>query len=194
MRLFVAIEIPSEIRLKLERRTIAARPSLPKARWVKPQAMHLTLVFLGDTDDERLPALHRELGSAFAAGEPMTLTVVGTGAFPPRGRKRVLWVGVDADGDLGGLQARVAEAVERAAGIEVERRPYHPHLTLARCKPPWPPAAAERLATELGGAPVASFSADRGSLIASELLPSGARYRTLESYPLGGAPTDGDAP
>ncbi len=187
MRLFVAIEIPSEIRDQLERRTLAARKDLPSARWVKPRAMHLTLVFLGETDEARLPDLHRELGAAFAAVESMALTVGGAGAFPPRGRKRVLWAGVEAGGDLGGLQARVAEAVERAAGIEVERRPYHPHITLARCKPPWPAAAAQRLATALGDQPAGAFGADRGSLIASELLPSGARYRTLESYPLGGA-------
>ena len=202
MRLFVAIDVPSEIRRELERRTAAIRAGLPKARWVKPRAMHLTLVFLGETGEERLPALHRELGAAFAAGEPMTITVgvppeVGQrhviGAFPARGRRRVLWAGVDADGDLGGLQARVADAVARAAGVEVERRPYHPHLTLARCKPPWSPAVVERLAADFGEEPAGSFSADHGSLIASELLPSGARYRTLESYPLGRRP-DGAAP
>ena len=203
MRLFVAIDIPPEIQGELERRTAALRSSLPKARWVKPRAMHLTLVFLGETGEERLPALHRELRTAFAAGEPMTITVgvppeAGQrhviGAFPPRGRRRVLWAGIEADGDLGGLQARVADAVERAAGVEVERRPYHPHLTLARCKPPWSPAAVERLAADFGAEPVGSFSADHGSLIASELLPTGARYRTLESYPLGRRPTDGAAP
>ncbi len=185
MRLFVAIEIPSEIRLELERRTVAARLGLPKARWVKPRAMHLTLVFLGETGEQKLPELHRELGAAFAAGESMALRIAGTGAFPPRGRKRVLWTGVETAGDLGGLQARVAEAVERAAGVEPDRRPYYPHLTLARCKPPWPPAAVERFATAFGEAPAGSFTADRGSLIASELLPSGARYLTVETYPLG---------
>ncbi len=196
MRLFVAIEIPSEIRLELERRTKALRSDLPKARWVKPGAMHLTLVFLGDTDEGRLPELHRELGVAFAAGKPMAITIAvppeagqrnTIGAFPTRGRRRVLWTGVEAAGDLGGLQTRVADAVERAAGIEVERRPYHPHLTLARCKPPWSPAAVERLAAGFGEKSAGSFSADHGSLVASELLPSGARYRTLERYPLGRA-------
>ncbi len=194
LRLFVAIEIPSEIRRELDRRIVRLRASgatrsvrttLPKARWLKPEAMHLTLVFLGDTAPELLPDLNRELRGAFAAGEPMELTLAEVGAFPPRGRKRVLWAGVEAAGDLGGLQARVAEAVERSAGIEVDRRPYHPHLTLGRCKPPWPPAAAERLAAAFGDEPAGVFTADRGSLIASELHRSGARYRTLESYPLG---------
>ncbi len=185
MRLFVAIDIPSEIRLDLERRALESRRGRPKARWVKPRAMHLTLVFLGETPEQRLPALHRELGEAFAAGEPIQLTIVGPGAFPPRGRKRVLWAGIEAEGDLGGLQARVAEAVERAAGIESERRPYHAHLTLARCKPPWSPAEVERWAETFGDRSAGTFTADRGSLIASQLTPSGARYLTVESYPLG---------
>ncbi len=172
MRLFVAIEIPSEIQLELERRTAALRSSLPGARWVKPRAMHLTLAFLGDTDQQLLPELHRELGAAFAAGRRMTLNIGAIGAFPPRGRKRVLWAGVEAAGDLGGLQAGVAEAVERAAGIEVERRPYHPHLTLARCKPPWSPAAVARLAAAFGEEPAGAFTAGHGSLIASRLLPT----------------------
>lgn len=186
MRLFVAIEVPSEICLELERRTLALRSSLPRARWVKSGAMHLTLVFLGETDERRLPELHRELAAAFGAGEPMTLTIAEIGAFPPRGRKRVLWTGIEADGDLGELQARVAGAVERAAGVEVERRPYHPHLTLARCKPPWAPAAVDRLAVDIGTEPLGDFVAEHGSLIKSELTPTGARYRTLEKYPLGG--------
>ena len=187
MRLFVAIDIPSEIRLELERRSRESRPDLPKARWVKPRAMHLTLVFLGETDEEQLPTLHRELGAAFAAGESIELTITGVGAFPPRGRKRVLWAGVEAVGDLGGLQAGVAEAVERATGLEPERRPYHAHLTLARCKPPWSPAVVERWSVGFGDQPAGTFTADHGCLIASQLTPSGARYRTVESYPLGGA-------
>ncbi len=196
MRLFVAIEIPPEIQLELDRRMVRMRasgatekprPTLPRARWVKPEAMHLTLVFLGETEAEPLPELHRELAAAFAAGAPMELTVAGLGAFPPRGRKRVLWTGVETGGDLGGLQARVAEAVERATGIEPDRRPYHPHLTLARCKPPWPAAAVARLAAAFGEQPAGTFTAIRGSLIASELHRSGARYRTVESYPLGDA-------
>lgn len=187
MRLFVAFEVPPEVREALDRRTRQARNRLPKARWVRPEAVHLTLVFLGETDPERLPALHRELGAACAAGAPMALRVAGVGAFPPRGRRRVVWIGVETEGPIGDLQRRVAEAVERATGLEPERRPFHPHLTLARCRPPWPPAAVERLATGFGAEPAGAFTARRASLISSQLHPAGARYTTVETYPLGGA-------
>jgi len=113
--------------------------------------------------------------------------VAGAGGFPPRGRRRVVWAGVETEGEIGRLQRRVAEAVERAAEIEADRRPYHPHLTLARCKPPWSRAAVERLTAAFGSDPVASFRADRVSLVESELRRSGGRYRTVAAYPLAAA-------
>lgn len=185
MRLFVAFELPEDVRYELDRRCRAARSRLPSARWVRPEALHLTLVFLGDTDESLLPRLATELERAFAATPPLELTVAEPGSFPPRGRKRVVWVGVEADGDLGGLQGRVAEAVEEAVGLEPDRRPFHPHVTLARCKPPWPKASADALAEAFGPQPAGVFTARRGSLVASRLGPSGARYRTLETFALG---------
>ncbi|MCP3961692.1 MAG: RNA 2',3'-cyclic phosphodiesterase [bacterium] len=181
----MALEIPPEIRSELAERCRAARGGLPKARWVRPKAMHLTLVFLGETAPESLPDLHREMGAAFDEGESMEIRIGGFGAFPPRGRRRVVWAGVEAEGDLAGLQARVARAAERAVGHEREARPYHPHLTLARCKPPWPASAVGRLIEGLGPPPARSFMVEHGSLISSVLHPAGARYETVETYPLG---------
>ena len=186
MRLFVALETPAEIQRELDRRCREARPELPKARWVKLEAMHLTLVFLGETDPER-PALDRELRAAFAGGEPMELRIGALGAFPPRGKRRVVWAGIEADGDLEGLHRRVATAVQRAVGLEPDGRPYRPHLTLARCKPPWPASAVERLISAFGPEPVGAYTVDHGCLISSQLHPAGARYKTVETYPLAGA-------
>ena len=184
MRLFVALEVPPEIRQTVDKRTLDVRSELPKARWVRRDAMHLTLVFLGEIEEGRLPDLHRELGAAFAAHPEMELRIEGLGAFPSRGRRRTVWVGAHADGDLEGLQGRVADAVERATEVEPDRRPYMPHLTLARCKPPWPVVAVERLAVAFGSKPVGAFRVHRGSLMASELYRSGPRYRTVETYAL----------
>ncbi len=186
MRLFVALELPTDVRQELDQRTRRARSGLPRARWLGPEAMHLTLVFLGETAEDQLPALHRELRSAFARSQPMDLQVVELGAFPPRGRRRIVWAGVEATGDLGGLQGNVAEAVERTLRIEPERRPYHPHVTLARCKPPWPPSAVDSLTMAYGPEPVEAFRVDHGSLVVSHLHRSGARYKTVETYALKG--------
>lgn len=191
MRLFVALEIPEHLRDELDRRARALRGELPRARWVKPQAMHLTLSFLGETGEDRLAGLDRELAAACATVGPIGLRLQETGAFPPRGKARVLWAGLAGDdgrpsAPLARLHAAVAAAVERAAGVAPETRPFHPHLTLARCSPPWPRSALERFLGGFGAPPDEAFTVAEAALFESELQPTGARYRVVGSHPLGG--------
>lgn len=191
MRLFVALEIPERLREELERRARSLRGPLPKARWVRPQAMHLTLSFLGETSPERLPDLHRELADACATATALDLRLQGVGAFPPRGRARVLWTGfAAADGrpcqELARLRTAVARAVERAAGVAPDDRPFHPHVTLARCSPAWPREALERFFGAFGEPPPDAFTVGEAVLFESELGPSGARYQVVRTYPFGG--------
>lgn len=191
MRLFVALEIPLALRQELERRATALRRDLPKASWVRPEAMHLTLSFLGETDPELLPRLHRELASACGAGAPLTLRLHEVGAFPPHGKARVLWTGLAAPGGepcpaLAALRSEVGRAVFRAASVEPDARPFHPHVTLARCRQPWPWEAVERFREGFGEPPGATFTVGKGTLFESELHPTGARYRVEGTYPLGG--------
>lgn len=188
MRLFVALEIPHEIQLRLAEGSRALREELPKARWVRADRMHLTLAFLGDTEPALLAELRGGLGRAFAAYPPLALTVTGVGAFPPRGRARVLWAGVEAGGDLAGLQGAVAAAVERATGKHEKRQRggYHPHVTLARCRSPWPRWAVDKLQDGFGRDHSRLFRVEHGALIESTLGPDGPRYRTVEDFPLRG--------
>ncbi len=187
MRIFVALEIPQTLRDELERRSLAARRGRPKARWVRPEGMHLTLSFLGDTDPARLPDLHRELAVAFASEPPIELEIGEVGGFPPRGRVRTLWAGIETvgGGDLAAVRTEVAQAVARAAGVRPERRPFHPHVTLARCSRPWPRAALEAFTAAFGEPIAERFVVREGTLFESELRPSGARYRVVKEYPLG---------
>ncbi len=197
MRLFVALEIPAPLRSELERRARALAGELPKARWVRPEAMHLTLSFLGETHPQVLPELHHELTGAFAEAAPLALCLREVGAFPPRGKPRVLWTGlVGADRspseDLAALRSAVARAVQRAASVEPEKRRFHPHLTLARCSPTWRRDAFERFRDAFGEPPADVFTIEEGVLFESDLRPSGARYRTMRAYPLGKAGPPGE--
>jgi len=184
MRLFIALTLPEAVRRDLDRRTRPLRPRLPRAKWVRSEALHLTLAFLGETDPERLAVLDGEIAPAFAAHRAMHLRVSGAGGFPPRGKKRVLWAGLEADGDLAGLQSEVQKAAERALSTELEKRPFHAHVTLARCRPPWPAGALETLRTAFEGGLGESFPVRAGTLFESELKPAGAEYRALRQYPL----------
>ena len=186
MRLFVGIEVPEPSRREVRRRVDAVRDRLPRARWVDLENVHLTLLFLGDTAEADVPALAAKLREAFARCPPLDLRLAGGGTFPPGRPARVAWVGVDAPDELETLQADVTRAAVEALGFEPEDRPYHPHVTLARCPDPWRREAIDKLKTALTGNIGPPFVADHGVLFESKLSPKGARYRAVETFPMEG--------
>ncbi|HXO20151.1 MAG TPA: RNA 2',3'-cyclic phosphodiesterase [Thermoanaerobaculia bacterium] len=186
----MALEISAGVRSEVGRRLETLRRRLPPARWVDPQTLHLTLVFLGETADARLPALAAGLTDACAAHPPFTMALAGGGTFPPGRPARVAWIGVAAGPELPSLQAAVAAAAAAAAGlapIAPEDRPFTPHVTLARCREPWPREATETFAAAFAGAVGDPFAVTRGVLVASELGAGGARHRPVETFPLAAA-------
>jgi RNA 2',3'-cyclic 3'-phosphodiesterase len=185
MRLFVALEIPEPVRREVRRRVAGLRERLPRARWVDPDVLHLTLLFLGEVAAERVAELAGRLGQAFAAHPPLPLRLAGGGTFPAGRPARVAWVGVAGPPELAPLQAAVARAAGETLEIrETGERPYQPHVTLARCPSPWPRGAAEKFAAAFPGEIGPPFVADRGVLVESRLSPRGPRYRHLAELPL----------
>ena len=127
-RLFVAIDLPESTRQLLA----SLDPQIRGVRWVEPTQMHLTLAFFGDVaDDIELP-LQEKLGAIeFGA---FFLPVVGVGTFSAKGAPKIIWIGVGkAHPHLFQIYKRVQEAA-LAAGLEPELRPWHPHITIARCR------------------------------------------------------------
>jgi 2'-5' RNA ligase len=182
VRLFLALELPPELREVLATERARLQQSLRGWRWARPESIHLTLRFLGEVDPE-LDRRSRETWRAVAArSRPFRIRLGGAGRFPPRGAPRILWLGTE-EVEPGDALAELAEAVERAArelGWPEERRPFRPHLTLARAERggrPDPPREDRPAAGE--GSVVREVA-----LVQSHLHPSGARYTALESYPL----------
>jgi 2'-5' RNA ligase len=99
-------------------------------KWVRPEALHLTLKFLGDVDDASEPNLRAALGQV-AGGGPVSLHIEGFGVFPDFRRPRIVWVGVEPDPALELLQHRV-EQVFAPLGFPTDARAFRPHLTLGR--------------------------------------------------------------
>jgi RNA 2',3'-cyclic 3'-phosphodiesterase len=100
-------------------------------RWVGRSRQHVTLAFFGEVPQRRVPALTAAIGAAVGAVE-VHLRLAGAGTFPEKGDPRVLWVGVDGDVDsLSALASEVGDA-GRAAGVDVDRRAYRPHVTVGR--------------------------------------------------------------
>jgi len=180
MRLFVALDLPEAVRDSIRRLIEELKPLSRAPRWVRPEGMHITLRFLGETGTDKLEAIRIAL-SAVSSPQPVEMHFRGIGFFPHERRPRVLWIGVEASPNL----AQLAAAVERALvsrGFAPETRAFVPHLTLARFESPQGSEpvvarAGELTSTDFGSAREAEFY-----LFQSILKPSGAEYRRLESF------------
>jgi 2'-5' RNA ligase len=183
MRLFLAIDLPETLRRDLGELQRRLRSSATGWRWVRPEGIHLTVRFLGEVATE-VDARNREAWRRAAGACPaVRFGVGGLGVFPPRGGPRVLWMGVEALEPADGL-SRLGKAVEtaaRAEGYAAERRPFHPHLTLARADRRGRP---RRPGSDEAG-PMGEVEALELVLFESRLGPGGARYTRLDTFPLG---------
>ncbi len=174
-RLFVAIRPPEDIRDLL----IDAMDDSPALRWVSDEQLHLTLRFIGEVERPLANDVAAALARVrFAAFE---LAVKGVGRFEQR-NGGALWAGVEPRAPVAELAAKVERACV-VAGLEPERRAFHPHITLAR----WNRRNAEAVATfERREADLTSqpFSVDEFVLFESHLSRHGPHYEVAAAYPL----------
>ena len=180
MRLFLALELPEELRRALAELQELLRRGEEGWRWVRPEGVHVTLRFLGEVAPDRLPELSPLWREVAATSVPAEVEVGGLGTFPPRGRPRVLWVGLrDRSGGSLAACAAALEAAARGAGFPPEERAFAPHLTLARAA-----AGAGPRRPEPRGAALGVFRAEEITLFRSVPGRGGAAYTALERYPL----------
>lgn len=181
MRLFVALEIPSEICNALAAFVKELRGAAPQAKWVRADNLHVTLKFLGETKPPRLGAIESALAS-IRSTQPVTLEFRGLGFFPNEKRPRVFWVGMEASANLKVL----AEDIDRGLhqlGFPLEERPFTPHLTLARFNPPGLPPNLGSAVSQHSSRNFGSLTARELHLIESKLKSTGAEYTTIQSFP-----------
>ena len=190
MRLFIGVELDDHVRLAAAGVMDGLREELPRqdaeftTRWIPPPNLHITLWFLGEISDSDAAPVAAALQQPFR--EPsFAIAVRGAGVFPPSGPPRVLWIGV-ANGarEMGRLYVELADRLV-PLGFRRERRPYVPHLTIARVKESGP--GTSRAIRQL----LAATPADCGmspvnavTLFRSRLSPRGAVYEVLLRVPL----------
>jgi 2'-5' RNA ligase len=183
VRLFVAIELASEVRDAIERalQPLRALPELPRElRWLPPDSWHVTLQFLGNAEERLLADLAAACTQAVRAHAPFELVLQGAGAFSPRAA-RVLWLGATAGtAPIIALGNSVIDATE-PLGFEREERPFAAHVTLARIKPA---ADVRPLLPRLQLGPFSQRVSEL-VLFRSHLSSTGARYEPLLRAPLG---------
>jgi 2'-5' RNA ligase len=180
MRLFVALDFPDEVRSAIRDLIASLKPLARNARWVRPETMHITLKFIGETNAAKVASIRAVLAPIHS---PLLVEMHfrGVGFFPDERRPRVMWCGVEASPNLAELAAGVESALE-PLGISRESRAFVPHLTLARFQSPVRldeliRAANESATLEFGTAHETEFH-----LIESILKPSGAEYKRVATY------------
>jgi len=137
VRVFVAVEIPADVRAQLAGLQAAFRRHGRVVKLVDPSLMHLTLRFLGNAPAHQLETIERTIRDSARDVSPFTLTLAHLGTFPGKGRTpRVVWVGLAADDGYDALQRVFRRLEDRLvpAGFPAETRPFAPHVTLARLR------------------------------------------------------------
>jgi 2'-5' RNA ligase len=180
MRSFFAIQPPRDAAAEIVRLLDREARRLPSVRFIGPDRWHVTLRFLGDIDPERALVADRVGGEVARLHPPFEAGLASFGVFPDERRPKVLWLGVsDPDRGLHRLAEGLGAAL-RAEGFDLERRPFHPHLTLARIQGR---VDAEEVRAWLRRAP--AFSASPFAVTEFTLLESrGGAYVPLRAWPL----------
>jgi 2'-5' RNA ligase len=180
MRIFIALDIPAEIRGCLAEYMERARSYAPDARWARVEGLHVTLKFVGEVSEELVEKMKSALVQVKAPS--FQVKFEGVGFFPNAKSPRVFWAGVDGGEALPRLASAVNTALEKL-DIAKEEKTYHPHLTLARAST----HPLRELAPLLNG-PTAQF----GTMTAREFFMyqskpqrGGSKYTKLERFALG---------
>jgi 2'-5' RNA ligase len=194
MRVFVAIDLDSEIRKKIARFLDGVRGFADEARWVRPESLHLTLKFIGEQSEEQVAAITRALKSV--KGDRVEIRFTGYGFFPTTKAPRVFWIGIQAGPELAELAANVDSALS-ALKIPSEDRPFSPHLTLARGgagsgSPKWRKgdgpnftfAGLQKRLAAMADLDFGTMAAREFFLYQSQLSPGGSKYTKLQSFAL----------
>ncbi|MBE0582835.1 MAG: RNA 2',3'-cyclic phosphodiesterase [Desulfofustis sp.] len=182
IRTFIALQLEDSLRSRLSE----LGRSIPDARPVPPEQIHLTLRFLGDIDGTLFQDIKEGLTGVVAP--PLTMSLCGVGHFPPRGAPRVIWAGVEPAAALTGLRSGINRVLTRI-GIPAEERRYHPHVTFARLKG----SPIGRIADFLAGNSLLlspPCTIESFTLFSSTLTAKGAIHRIEADYPLRRPPTE----
>jgi RNA 2',3'-cyclic 3'-phosphodiesterase len=166
------------------------REKLPRASWTRPESWHLTLHFLGEVAEDAVARFAAEIEPVAMETVPGDLIARPATVFPDRGRPRVVGVGFEPSPGLESVSSLAARGAEIAArlGLRTEDRAFHPHVTFARLREPWPRPAVDDYAREVEAWAFPAWNARSCVLFQSLLEPSGAVHTPLHEWTFQGGP------
>jgi 2'-5' RNA ligase len=187
IRSFLAFELSAEMRSTVNGVYENVRNSRLEVRWVRPQGIHITVVFMGDVREEDIAPIGNEVSKVCSEFAPFQASLKGMGCFPNSRNPRVIWIGLEGEIER---MSNFREDLQRRLvpfGVKAEKRGFNPHLTLGRFKKP------SRDESELGelihkhkDLTSPGCSLHELVLFKSDLKPGGAIYTKMLSCPLSG--------
>ena len=184
LRLFLAIDPGDGLRRQLAGTIETIRASTSGIRWIRDGKLHVTLSFLGEIDESRIPDIVAVASNVASRHSPFSVAVQTAGVFPDWRRLRVVWFGLKDGGHLAELAESMRE-VRVVLGLSADR-PFRAHLTIGRSTGPLSAeqktSLSQALAPFKGSYP---FDVSRVILMRSSLSSAGSEYSELASFPLG---------
>ena len=180
-RTFLAIELPSCLLDSIVKKQQDMKPGLPFITWVKSANLHLTLKFIGDTPENKIPELQQAVAKTVTGIQPFVISLRGFGVFPDKLAPRTLWAGIEGDLEVLLDLTRMIETEVTQLGFPPEGKPFCPHLTLARIKKNQRAAgeAIEKASMLADPFIFGSLLVEQVTLFKSELRPTGSVYTKL---------------
>jgi 2'-5' RNA ligase len=184
LRLFIALPLPHEVEVELDRLLVLLRPKGPEVKWVPANNIHLTVKFLGDTEEKLVPKIQSAIDEVTSTYQPFETAIDRVGGFPNLNRPRVIWIGGSQPIEEA---ARMAQEIDRRMHelrFEKEKRPFKAHLTLGRVREGRSVAALATYLESFKLQPI-PLKLDRLVLFKSTLTPRGSIYERLHEAMLG---------
>jgi len=183
-RLFVAIKIANTNQIQVIFRQVQLELGLEQIKWVDLNGIHITLVFMGETDIREISMIKNRLKAIAANSLPFSIQLKAIGAFPSPQRPRILWLGVNASNTIFDLQKGILKQMEYVAPIKATR--FTPHLTIGRIKHGVQnPVLVEEVIKKYEEWTDQQIKIDHFVLMESLLTDTGPIYKEMEQFKLG---------
>ena len=180
MRLFTALDLPNDVVSRLAQLIARLEPAAA-IKWSPASNLHITTKFIGEWPEEKLGELQTAL-RGIPSRPPIEVRIREVGFFPNPKSPRNFWCGIEAPG-IAELAADTDRATS-ALAIKSEKRPYSPHLTLARIKERLDLSPLRRAIDREASLDFGRFEARSFFLYRSQLRPTGSVYTKLSEFPL----------
>jgi 2'-5' RNA ligase len=176
VRAFLGVPLKAELQEAIRALQTSLMSRIRDIRWSRPENLHLTLHFFGETAQENLEKIRVSMLSVKHCHRPFEVDVIGLGAFPSLRRPRVIWLGLNPQNRLRQLHRDCHRALHEA-GLVTDSRPYSPHLTIGRAK--HRVNELTTLGNELDNQMIGHLPIDSLVLYESRLKPAGAEHIPL---------------